>query len=700
MPHFAHSLKDRPQSEWHRLDQHLETTSARAELFASSFAKQWGKLAGLLHDAGKYQQAFQDYLAATKDHTGPKVDHSIVGALIAKNQNAGPLCFVIAGHHAGLADKQDLLARLEKKDSLLDDARNSGLPPALETFANPPVPKGLSKTAQALWIRFLFSALIDADRLDTESFFENAERDIPPADLQSLSTRLDYYLDSKISESDPTPVNLLRARVLKDCRDAAVLPKGLFTLTVPTGGGKTLSSLSFALRHAVKHNLRRVILVVPFTSIIDQTAKTYRDILGDDAIIEHHSNLDPDKETLANQTACENWDAGIIVTTSVQFFESLYANKTSRCRKLHRIADSVVVFDEVQTFEPTLLEPIKEVLRNLAGHFGISAVFCTATQPTLDLGSTEIITDPAREFEVVRNRYRIRMPESPEPTPWDQIAAELRNEHQALAIVDRRADAEELAKLVGESCIHLSARMCPAHRLATILRIKAILKAREKPCIVISTQLIEAGVDLDFPIVYRAFAGAGSMAQAAGRCNREGTRSDGGELRIFFPVKPPPRGILRIGAQRAETLWKEGKLDLTSPATFHEYYRRLYNSLERDPGVLAAEKDLCFKQSAELFKMIEQPGVQIVAPYGDSEEKLRQIDFSGITRKAMRRLQPFLVTLYPQEIETLRRAGAIIPIAKDCEVWRVLPNFKHAYDPIFGFQWQGPLAAEPESLIA
>jgi CRISPR-associated endonuclease/helicase Cas3 len=699
MPHYAHSLKDKPQSEWHLLNEHLESTAERAERFASPFAKDWGRLAGLLHDAGKYQKAFQNYLAATGDHTGPKVDHSTVGALIAKDKRAAPLAFVIAGHHAGLADKLDLLARLENKAELLQEARDSGMPESLESF-DPPKDPPLRGTALALWTRFLFSALVDADYLDTESFMKNTERDIPAADLQALATQLGSWLDEKIAGSDPTPVNLLRARVLEDCRAAASLPRGMFTLTVPTGGGKTLSSLSFALLHAVKHNMRRVIFVVPFTSIIDQTAQTYRDILGPDSIIEHHSNLDRDKETVANQTACENWDAGIIVTTSVQFFESLYANRTSRCRKLHRIADSVVVFDEVQTFEPTLLEPIKEVLRNLVQPFGVSAVFCTATQPTLNLGTTEIIKDPAREFEVVRNRCRIRMPDSEEPVTWDQIADELRNDHQALAIVDRRADAEQLAKLVGDTCIHLSARMCPAHRLETITRIKTTLKDRNEPCLVVSTQLIEAGVDLDFPVVYRAFAGAGSMAQAAGRCNREGTRPQDGELRIFFPVKPPPRGILRIGAERAAALWKEGKLDLTEPATFKEYYRRLYNSLERDPGVLAAERDLCFKESAELFKMIEDVGVQIIAPYGDAEDKLRQLDFTGINRKAMRRLQPFLVTLYRQEIDLLRKAGAIMPIAEGCEVWRVLPQFKRIYDPSFGFQWQGPLAAEPETLIA
>lgn len=655
-------------------------------------------MAGLWHDAGKFQKAFQDYLVATGDHTGPKVDHSSVGALLAWEKRSAALAFVVAGHHGGLSNKQELIARMENKRELLDTAREGGLPTSLEGLTKPADPKGLSETARALWIRFLFSALVDADYLDTESFFQGCERDVPPADLKALAIRLDAHLDSKCAESEPTAVNLLRNRILEQCRQASLLPRGFFSLTVPTGGGKTLSSLSFALRHAVEHGLRRVIFVVPFTSIIDQTAQTYREILGHEAVVEHHSNLDPDKETAANQTACENWDAGVIVTTSVQFFESLYANRTSRCRKLHRIADSVVVFDEVQTFEPSLLEPIKEGLRNLKKHFGVSAVFCTATQPPLGLEAREIVQDYRREFEIVRDRCRVQMPSSTDSATWEQLAAELLSERQALAIVDRRADAEQLARLAGDSCIHLSARMCPAHRLEIIALVKRRLRLKEE-CLVVSTQLVEAGVDIDFPVVYRAFAGAGSMAQAAGRCNREGSIEEGGELRVFFPPKPPPRGILRTGFERSQGMWNEGILNLSDPSTFNEYYRRLYSLLETDPGVLAAERDLRFKDSAELFKMIDDAGQQVVAPFGKAEARLSELAFTGITRMAMRRLQPYLVTLYRQDVEELRRAGAIMPIAEGCDVWRVVPQFRHVYDERFGFAWQGRLAADPESLI-
>jgi len=254
--HYAHSDPGKTKADWHLLDKHLDSTAERAERFASPFAMKWGRLAGRLHDAGKYRKAFQEYLASGYDHTGPKVDHSSVGALIALDRRAGPLAFVIAGHHGGLANKQDLAARMQNKRELLADARDSGMPTALEQFEVPPDPVGLSKAALAMWTRFLFSALVDADYLDTESFFQDCERDIPQRDLSALATRLDSHLVTKIAATGPTAVNRMRRRVLEDCRAASLLPRGFFSLTVPTGGGKTLSSLSFALRHAIEHRLR------------------------------------------------------------------------------------------------------------------------------------------------------------------------------------------------------------------------------------------------------------------------------------------------------------------------------------------------------------------------------------------------------------------------------------------------------------
>lgn len=700
MPSYAHSLKDAPQERWHELLSHLEGTAVRAELFASSFAAGWGRLAGLWHDAGKYQEAFQRRIEADPNaHCNERVDHSSVGALIARACRADPLAFVIAGHHGGLRDFEAVRERLGRSAGLLAEARRGGLPGSVENQAVPEPPSwvGGDKCKLALWTRFVFSALTDADFLDTERFYQGVEREFgAPPTVATLRDRLDAFIDGFAGRVERSPVNAMRARVLADCRAAAEDPGGAFTLTVPTGGGKTLASLSFALRHAAKNGLRRVIVVIPYTSIIEQTAKVYRDVLGPDAIIEHHSSLDPDRETARNRLACENWDAPIIVTTSVQFFESLYSNRPSRCRKLHRVAESVVVFDEVQTFPPGLLAPIEHALGQLVLHYGVSAVFCTATQPALKLpGPREIVQNVGREFSAVADRCEVLLPATQAPVVWEALADELRAHESVLAIVHRRADAEQLAKYVGDECLHLSARMCAAHRSFVLGEVKARLRAGE-PCRLVSTQLVEAGVNLDFPEVYRAMAGADALAQAAGRCNREGQRGTR-SLHVFVaPTKPP--GDLRPAKQTAEGMWSEGLLNLKAPAMFYEYFRRLYSVLPNDPGVLTAERELRFEESARLFRMIDDKGTySVVAPYGDAIERVAGVR-DGITRAGLRRLQPFLVNLYGQEIDQLLWAGALEQL--DDRLYCTVVGFEGIYDQRFGFAWTGIPAAEPESLIA
>lgn len=699
--HYAHSRKDRPIQHWHELSVHLNDTAERAQRFAATFAPGWGHLAGLWHDAGKYQRAFQNRIGVDPDaHTDEKVDHSTVGALIAFQRKAMPLAFVIAGHHGGLPDKQNLQSRLEAKANLLAESRRDGLPAGIESVslpAPPDFPRNDSRKL-ALWTRFLFSALVDADFLDTERFYEGKERELPEISLACLSSKLDQHLTSLQSSAPFTPVNAMRTRILNACRAAAEDQPGAFTLTVPTGGGKTLASVAFALRHALKHDLRRVIVAIPFTSIIEQTACIYRSIFGEDAVVEHHSNIDPDKERHLNRIAAENWDAPIIVTTNVQFFEGLFANRTSRCRKLHRIAKSVVIFDEVQTFPPGLLEPVRDAIAQLVSDYGVSAVLCTATQPALSLPNCrEIVPNVIAEFAVVSNRCRFHFPEDSQPVTWSVFAEEVRPHKQCLIVVNKRNDAEQLARLLGDDCFHLSARMCAAHRSAVFSEIRKRLQAGEA-CHVVSTQLVEAGVDIDFPVVYRAFAGADSLAQSAGRCNREGRLSEG-ELNIFFPPSQPPRGLLRTAKQCTETLWREGSLNLQDPTTFREYFRRLYASVNQDPGVMAAERNFEFEEVAKLFRMIEETGEAVVAPFADAQQRLEQIRRQGITRYGLRRLQPFLVTLYPQEIQMLLAAGAIERV--EDKLWCVAPVFKSIYSPRFGFGWAaGPIAAEPENLIA
>ncbi|MDR3703531.1 MAG: CRISPR-associated endonuclease Cas3'' [Candidatus Sulfopaludibacter sp.] len=693
-------MKDAPRDQWHLLQRHLEDSAALAEEFASGFAPGWGRIAGLWHDAGKYQRAFQGRIGADPDaHCDARVDHSTVGALIARNRGAHPLCFLIAGHHGGIANKQELANRMERQSHLLAETRRDGLPRGLEEEILPPIPSWIGTDARklALWTRFLFSALTDADFLDTERFYKGQLRDLGETMLlEALRDRIDAHLDAISTRA--TKVNAMRARVLADCRTAAELPPGAFTLTVPTGGGKTLASLCFGLRHAVKHGLRRVIVVIPYTSIIEQTTDTYREVLGEDAVIEHHSNLDPDRETRRNRLASENWDAPLVVTTSVQFFESLYANRPAKCRKLHRIAEAVVILDEVQTFPANLLQPIESALAQLVAHYRTTVVLCTATMPVLlnqlPAPPREIIKDVRGEFASVAGRCEVILPSSAKATTWEVLASELQRHESVLAIVHRRADAEALARILGDDCFHLSARMCGAHRREVLAEVKTRLKSG-RPCRLVATQLVEAGVDVDFPEVYRAMGGADSLAQAAGRCNREGSRNRG-YLHVFVAPTEPPRGILRTAKETTWVLWNQGRLDLSDADLFQEYFRRLYGMVETDAGVIAAEKELRFRDSADNFRMIDDSGIAVVAPYRGSDERIADVRHN-ITRLGMRRLQPYLVSLYPQEIDQLNRAGALDPL--DDHLFAVSPPFVSLYHPRFGFTWQAHPLAEPRQLI-
>lgn len=639
-----------------------------------------------------------------------RVDHSTAGALLATRTSLGlPLGFVIAGHHAGLANAANLRERLGRKKDLLSLAQDGGLPTEIQDENLPSLPLWLKAEMPAeLWMRFLFSALVDADFLDTERFYGNVERSVSQAKPADLLPRLDAHLHAMVAAAKPSAVNEMRARVLGYCRSAAAWQPGNFTLTVPTGGGKTLASMAFALGHAVQHDLRRVIVVLPFTSIIEQSAKTYREVFGEGVVIEHHSNLDPERETPQNRLASENWDAPVIVTTSVQFFESLFSNRSSRCRKLHNIAESVVVFDEVQTFPAELLAPIIDVLNQLSEHYRTTQVFCTATQPALGprndtvpptpgvRGLREIVADPAREFNAVRGRYVVQLPviDSPSVT-WADLAGEVRAHQRVLVVVNRRDDAALLAKLLGDA-FHLSARMCASHRKDILDRVRDLLRSME-PCRVVSTQLIEAGVDIDFPAVFRAMAGADSLAQAAGRCNREGRNVEPGIFKVFTPPTPPPRGILRLGYQEAEILLRAGQLDLLSPQTFIRYFESFYAKCDHDAkGVNQARRSFNFEDTARLFQMIEDAGQPVAAPYGQGPDRVERLRRDGPTRGNLRALQPFLVNLYAGEIRKLAAAGAIERVQD--VVWSVVTGYD-VYSERLGFSWQEPLAADPASLI-
>lgn len=561
--YFAHST-DRPdRADWQPLHDHLHRVAALAHKHAAKFgAGEWGYAAGLLHDLGKYSDEFQ---ARLEGRSG-RVDHSTAGAIEAGKRFqalAPPLQFVVAGHHAGLANggEEEQSRRSSLRDRLVAAvpdysayAGHVGLPADLPSprLARHTGTGGRSNRAgfqAAFFTRMVFSCLVDADYLDTEAFYDRVEgrpmrRAAPPA-LAYLKTKLHAYLADLVAQAADTLVNRERAAILAACREKAQEKPGLFTLTVPTGGGKTLASLAFALEHALAHGLERVIYVIPYTSIIEQNAAVFREVLGAEAVLEHHSAfIDDPKSGLEARDkmrlAMENWDATVVVTTAVQFFEFLFADRPSRCRKLHNTAKSVVILDEAQTLPLPLLRPCVAALDELARNYGTSVVLCTATQPALietDDEHTsfkggfrdvrEIAPEPKRLYQAFKRVTVEQLGELDDGA----LAARLREHEQALCIVNTRMHARELYDLLAgeEGCYHLSALMCPKHRSVRLETIRGALKAGQR-CVIISTSLVEAGVDVDFPVVYRAEAGLDQIAQAAGRCNREGRLSQG---RVF-----------------------------------------------------------------------------------------------------------------------------------------------------------------------
>jgi len=498
---------------------------------------------------------------------------------------------------------------------------------------------------------------------------------------------------------------------LSDCRDRATGPKGIFTLTVPTGGGKTLASMSFALRHAAAHDLDRVILVIPYTSIIEQNAAVLKRIVGDENVLEHHTNFDPGDQRKYWLDA-ENWDAPIIVTTSVQFFESLFGNKTSVARKVHAIANSVVVFDEVQTLPPGLLLPIVDVMNELVNRYGSSLVLCTATQPALErrpgfpvgLSDTrEIVSDPQRHF-VMLQRVDARWPlDLYAAEPWPQLAARVLEQPRSLTIVHRRDDARRLCELLPDDTLHLSAAMCPRHRTQVLREIRRRLSADET-CRVVSTQLVEAGVDLDFPVVFRALAGLDSLAQAAGRCNREGN-ADRGILEIFVAETLPPPGVLRkaLDAARIVASQRGGEPDLfTDPEIFTTYFMQFYGTPTHEKQIQTDREALHFETVAENFQMIDNGQESLVVPLDRRCEEILDAlrKREGNPRIHRRRLQQYTVAVPRRQMADLRKSGAVLETAEGSGILVLTEAFKPMYHPRFGFTSMNVVAGDPERFIA
>jgi CRISPR-associated endonuclease/helicase Cas3 len=737
MTPLAHSDQG---SGGHDLAQHLRCTAKGAATFASAFgAAAWGELTGRWHDLGKFSPDFQDYLSRAGDdaahaaESAPsvRVDHSTAGAIHARDKlrAAGQLlAYAIAGHHAGLPDWESIelgrggLKQRLRNRSLLDAVLQTHPPDELLAPIQLP---GLDRDIDlSLFVRMVFSALIDADRLDTEAFMDPDQslarkRPQPPA---VLVEQLDRYLQALMEAAPATPVNQRRRDLLTNCVSAASQPSGLFSLTAPTGLGKTLSGLAFALHHAVAHDKSRVIYVAPYTSIIEQTADAFRAALGTTAVLEHHSNLDPANEAAAtrwHRLAAENWDASVIVTTAVQFFESLFTAHPGRSRKLHRIANAVVFLDEAQMLPPDFLLPILRYLEELMRRYGTSVVLATATQPALDPrptarpsfpgllgpgGRREIVADPAALHAAMR-RVRVTLPPSLDvPITWETLAVELDACPSVLCIVDKRQDARELHALMPAGTRHLSGLMCGAHRAEVLRDIRTRL-ARGDALRVISTQIVEAGVDLDFPAVFRALAGLDSLAQAAGRCNREG-RLAHGDLCVFIPPKPPPPGHLRQAADVARLLLRQNPADPFTPEMFRMFFEQLYwlkgdhldaEQIGRLLPKQPSDGGFAFRAAGDKFRLIPDDQASILVPYGaDGEALIAAFHSSRNTdmprRELYRRAQRLTVGLPRRVIPGLETQGILARLDVD-----LLAAAPWAYHPDYGLDITALLP--PDTLV-
>lgn len=712
MAWFAHTATGadgelRPEEEWQPLRDHLEAVATRAASFAAAFnASEWGYATGLWHDLGKYSERFQAYLrsgAGADYHVAeadegrgarlPKTDHTSAGAQHAVGQVpvlGHLLAYSISGHHAGLLDALGDGACLERRLEKAVEQWQHGLSelPALTVPALPPFlqaaldrrgsdPKSTAFSF-AFFVSMLFSSLVDADYLDTEAFMDPVRAAGRPAWPDDVLDRMEVALDQYMSKlgDDGSKVNACRRRVREACLGAADRRPGLFSLTVPTGGGKTLSSLAFALRHARRHGLRRIVYVIPFTSIIEQNAEVFRGVFEPlvqagmaDPVLEHHSALDVGRETVESRLAAENWDAPLVVTTSVQLFESLFANRTSRCRKLHNLARAAIVLDEAQKIPVEYLEPCLRALRELTSSYGSTVVLCTATQPAVHRredfpigleGVREIVAEPHTLYLDLK---RVDV-ESIGLRDDNELAGRLREHDQVLCIVNTRGHARELFTRLKDvpGTTHLSAAMCPEHRSTVLAGIREGL-ARGAPCRVISTQLVEAGVDVDFPAVYRSLAGLDSIAQAAGRCNREG-RLASARTYIFRSEHETREAFLRdtanaasqiLGSDDARALYD----DILSLEAVEHYFRLYYWSQQErwdQEGILGRLQlvpnnrnlpfQFSFRENAARFRLIRDAGEPVIVPWGEVGARLcrRLTAWAGLPdRQVLRGLQRFTV---------------------------------------------------------
>ncbi|MDF2672536.1 MAG: metal dependent phosphohydrolase [Clostridiales bacterium] len=704
--HIAHKREN--ELEVQSVKKHLENTAIMAKKFGNSFdSGDYAYICGIMHDIGKYSKEFQNKIV---NNSNIRVDHSTAGAieinktiyLIGKL-----LAYCIAGHHGGLPDggsKSDTAGEVTlngrlKRGEKLPDYSYFEKEINVADFLPGKIPniKPLNKGGFSLsfYIRMIYSCLVDSDFLDTEEFMSinKVDRRVN-YDYELFNEKLNNYIGN--FKNKEREINKKRAEILNDCIKKSKHEKGLYTLTVPTGGGKTISSLAFAINHVLEHGMDRIIYVIPYTSIIEQTGKIFKDILGHENVLEHHSNFDfkDDEDLILHKLklSSENWDIPIVVTTNVQFFESLFANKSSRCRKLHNIANSVIIFDEAQMIPTQFLTPCLMSIAELVTSYKSTCVLCSATQPSLRnrfpkeikineiCENTELLYEFFRRTKVI-NRGKMEVA---------KIAEELNNCNQTLCIVNSKKHAMRIySKLSGEGAFYLSTRMCPKHRSEVLNEIKQRLKDK-LPCRVVSTQLIEAGVDVDFPLVYRSMAGIDSIVQAGGRCNRE-NNLEVGIINVFEPesifTKNMPSSIKRP-IEVGKTIMTRFE-DILSPQAIKAYFEELYNFegeegldiknifKEMEKGAEGCNFNFNFIQVASKLKLIDENTIPIIIGIDKNAEdlinKLRFVDeYKGI----LRAIQPYTVNVYENEFNKMYGAGKIEVINDGIYVLRDISMYK------------------------
>lgn len=686
MRYIAHKDGEREQS----IKEHLEGTAERAGEFAEKFGKkEWGYCCGMLHDIGKYSEEFQRKI---QEDTNDRVDHATAGAQVCKERGGyySILSYCIAGHHAGLPDygntamSSSLCGRWKKRICDYHAYKDEIKIPKLDTD---PIVFSKDRSmdfALGTFIRMLYSCLVDADFLDTESFMKNGDTGRNSGEsMETLQNRLEKRISEWLKNTDTDTINGRRTEILKNCIKEGKQKEGIFRLTVPTGGGKTLASLAFALEHAVKNHKDRIIYVIPYTSIIEQNAQVFREILGEDNVLENHCNVDYEssEEFKPMQLASENWDKPVVVTTNVQFFESLFANKSSKCRKLHNIANSVVILDEAQMLPMDYLKPCTAMLQELVDGYRTSIVLCTATQPTLDAFFREnaLIKELCPRMEEQFQFFQRVNYQNLGKIRWDDLLEKLKRENNALCIVNTKKAAQMIYKEIdGEGIYHLSTSMYPKHRKRVLKKIRERLKNNEK-CIVISTSLVEAGVDLDFARVYRQIAGLDSMIQAAGRCNREGKRKLSDSMVYIFDLEES----YPVQSQRQQMDVSKGILqdyaNIADLKAITDYFTRLYHyrgtSLDKKKIMDEFQKMECnFAKVAKEFRLIEENTRMIfINREPEADELLQELRIKGVTRERMRKAGQYCIQVYDSEksensfFDKLNGAGMLKPISEEMQ---------------------------------